>query len=46
MVKLKWGPEYRGLLMSMDSYMNLQVGQREGAAYEMVAAALAKPRRF
>lgn len=24
-VKLKWGMEYKGLLMAVDSYMNLQV---------------------
>eukprot|EP00659_Diplonema_papillatum_P017349 gene17349-26652_t len=24
-VKLKWGHEYRGLLVSVDSYMNLQL---------------------
>ncbi len=24
-VKLKWGMEYRGFLVSVDSYMNLQV---------------------
>jgi small nuclear ribonucleoprotein F len=24
-VKLKWGMEYRGLLVSVDSYMNLQL---------------------
>jgi hypothetical protein len=26
MVKLKWGMEYKGALLSFDSYMNLQVG--------------------
>ena len=25
MVKLKWGMEYKGILMAVDSYMNLQV---------------------
>jgi len=25
MVKLKWGMEYKGNLMSVDSYMNIQV---------------------
>ncbi|GFP94267.1 probable small nuclear ribonucleoprotein f [Phtheirospermum japonicum] len=25
MVKLKWGMEYKGFLVSVDSYMNLQV---------------------
>ena len=24
-VKLKWGMEYKGILMAVDSYMNLQV---------------------
>lgn len=28
-VKLKWGLEYRGLLVSLDSYMNLQLTQAE-----------------
>jgi small nuclear ribonucleoprotein F len=28
-VKLKWGMEYKGLLMSIDSYMNLQLGNTE-----------------
>jgi len=28
-VKLKWGQEYRGILMSFDAYMNLQLGQTE-----------------
>lgn len=26
MVKLKWGMEYKGYLVSVDGYMNLQVG--------------------
>ena len=26
-VRLKWGLEYRGYLVSTDSYMNLQVGR-------------------
>lgn len=25
LVKLKWGMEYRGILLAIDSYMNLQV---------------------
>ncbi|KAG0223916.1 hypothetical protein BGW42_004358 [Actinomortierella wolfii] len=29
MVKLKWGQEYKGVLLSMDSYMNLQLGDTE-----------------
>jgi len=28
-VKLKWGMEYKGLLMAMDAYMNLQLGNCE-----------------
>jgi small nuclear ribonucleoprotein F len=28
-VKLKWGQEYKGDLMSFDSYMNLQLGNTE-----------------
>ncbi|KAJ9445546.1 putative small nuclear ribonucleoprotein F [Diplonema papillatum] len=28
-VKLKWGHEYRGLLVSVDSYMNLQLARCE-----------------
>jgi small nuclear ribonucleoprotein F len=28
-IKLKWGQEYRGFLMSFDSYMNLQLGNTE-----------------
>jgi small nuclear ribonucleoprotein F len=27
--KLKWGPEYRGILISVDSYMNLQIANAE-----------------
>lgn len=26
LVKLKWGMEYKGTLVSIDSYMNMQVG--------------------
>lgn len=29
MVKLKWGMEYKGFLMSFDNYMNLQLGNTE-----------------
>ncbi|KAG0308457.1 hypothetical protein BGZ98_007913 [Dissophora globulifera] len=29
MVKLKWGQEYKGVLVSVDSYMNLQLGNTE-----------------
>jgi small nuclear ribonucleoprotein F len=28
-VKLKWGMEYRGFLVSVDSYMNLQLANTE-----------------
>ena len=28
-VKLKWGMEYKGRLLSVDSYMNLQLGEAE-----------------
>ena len=28
-VKLKWGQEYRGVLVSVDSYLNLQLAQTE-----------------
>ena len=29
MVKLKWGTEYQGYLMSVDNYMNLQLANAE-----------------
>ncbi|XP_057789467.1 probable small nuclear ribonucleoprotein F isoform X1 [Salvia miltiorrhiza] len=29
MVKLKWGMEYKGYLVSVDSYMNLQLANAE-----------------
>ena len=29
LVKLKWGMEYKGLLVSVDSYMNLQLTNTE-----------------
>jgi len=29
LVKLKWGPEYKGKLQSVDSYMNLQLTNTE-----------------
>lgn len=29
MVKLKWGMEYKGVLVSVDSYMNLQLASAE-----------------
>lgn len=28
-VKLKWGMEYRGVLMAVDAYMNLQLANTE-----------------
>jgi len=28
-VKLKWGPEYKGYLVSVDGYMNLQLANTE-----------------
>ena len=29
LIKLKWGMEYKGLLVSVDSYMNLQLANTE-----------------
>ncbi|CAJ0839647.1 6344_t:CDS:2 [Entrophospora sp. SA101] len=29
MVRLKWGMEYKGYLMSVDSYMNIQLANTE-----------------
>lgn len=29
LVKLKWGMEYKGKLLSVDAYMNLQLGDTE-----------------
>ncbi|OAJ40714.1 small nuclear ribonucleoprotein F [Batrachochytrium dendrobatidis JEL423] len=29
MVKLKWGMEYKGYLVSVDSYMNMQLANTE-----------------
>lgn len=29
MIKLKWGMEYKGYLVSVDSYMNLQLANTE-----------------
>ena len=37
MVKLKWGMEYKGYLVSVDGYMNLQVG---GVLNEVVYQAI------
>ncbi|XP_010219932.1 PREDICTED: small nuclear ribonucleoprotein F, partial [Tinamus guttatus] len=33
MVKLKWGMEYKGYLVSVDGYMNMQVRGRSGALF-------------
>lgn len=32
MVKLKWGMEYKGYLVSVDGYMNMQVGKNKQMA--------------
>ncbi|KAJ3007738.1 hypothetical protein HKX48_008961 [Thoreauomyces humboldtii] len=29
MVRLKWGQEYKGVLVSVDSYMNMQLANTE-----------------
>ncbi|KAI9193363.1 small nuclear ribonucleoprotein F [Polychytrium aggregatum] len=29
MIKLKWGQEYKGYLVSVDSYMNIQLAKSE-----------------
>ncbi|KAH9951814.1 hypothetical protein B0H21DRAFT_192703 [Amylocystis lapponica] len=34
-VKLKWGLEYKGFLVSTDGYMNLQDGKSNGALGEV-----------
>ncbi|KAG1755923.1 hypothetical protein EDB19DRAFT_1663690 [Suillus lakei] len=34
-VKLKWGLEYKGFLVSTDGYMNLQTGKSNGALGEV-----------
>lgn len=39
-VRLKWGMEYRGFLMSADEYMNLQLGNAEEWVDGMLAARL------
>ena len=33
LVKLKWGMEYRGVLLAIDSYMNLQVIDQKTVIY-------------
>ena len=40
-VKLKWGMEYKGFLVSVDPYMNLRVGARAGGGAPAAAAAAA-----
>lgn len=39
-VKLKWGMEYKGYLMSTDGYMNIQLDQTEEIIDGKVAGAL------
>jgi len=39
-VKLKWGPEYKGYLVSVDGYMNLQLAQTEEIVDEIVTGKL------
>lgn len=34
MVKLKWGMEYKGYLVSVDGYMNMQVRTFKASAVE------------
>ncbi|KAF9580945.1 hypothetical protein BGW38_002210 [Lunasporangiospora selenospora] len=44
LVKLKWGQEYKGFLVSVDSYMNLQLANTEeyvdGAASQTLGEVL------
>lgn len=37
MVKLKWGMEYKGYLVSVDGYMNMQVRGASGAGRPLPA---------
>lgn len=39
-IKLKWGQEYRGLLVSTDSYMNFQMSETEEWINEELAGEL------
>lgn len=39
-LKLKWGQEYRGRLVSTDSYMNFQLGETEEWIDEELAGEL------
>jgi small nuclear ribonucleoprotein F len=39
-VKLKWGTEYKGKLMSVDGYMNLQIADADEYVGEKFAGAL------
>lgn len=34
LVRLKWGMEYKGYLVSTDSYMNVQVSSVRGGVYQ------------
>lgn len=43
MVRLKWGMEYKGYLVSTDNYMNLQVSSLEGVSLSLVRTRLADP---
>lgn len=36
MVKLKWGMEYKGYLVSVDGYMNMQVSQENIHVIQLV----------
>ena len=38
--KLKWGTEYKGFLLSVDSYMNIQLGN---VSYESLALLVLDP---
>ncbi|KAG5176741.1 putative small nuclear ribonucleoprotein F, partial [Tribonema minus] len=40
LVKLKWGMEYRGFLLSVDSYMNLQLANTEEYVNGQLAGSL------
>jgi small nuclear ribonucleoprotein F len=35
MVRLKWGMQYKGFLVSVDSYMNLQVSFSPSSRFEI-----------
>lgn len=40
-IKLKWGMEYKGILVSTDNYMNVQVHTKYGLSYCMCESFLA-----